>query len=175
MRLVAVSSANRLWSLMECARFVRVLGIVGGGSHSLGADVGADGEDADRQIVSLLVCIKEVRRTFETRITPFAVKLRVKEEWWNASSGGGGGDGPATHNPQHCEVGDDLAYRREWRGSRPGGLDRGIAHALPPSRLVKNPRDMLPRVLRPPNFNTLSAIAEYGAQHCQSLSPRARD
>ena len=97
---------------------MRVLGIVGGGSLRLGADSGGGGEDVDRQIVSLLVCIKEVRRTFETRMTPFAVKLRVKEEWWNAPSGGGGGDGPATHNPQHCEVGDDPAHGREWRGSR---------------------------------------------------------
>ena len=61
------------------------------------------------------------------------------------------------------------------RGAQAGGLDRDIAHALPPSRLVKNPRDMLPRVLRPLNFNTLIAFAKYGAQHCQSLSPRARD
>ena len=97
---------------MECARFVRVLGIVGGGSLRLGADSGGGGEDADRQIVSLLVCIKEVRRTFETRITPFAVKSRVEEEWRESPSGGGGGEDPATHNPQDHEVGDDLAYKR---------------------------------------------------------------
>ena len=95
---------------------MRVLGIVGGGSLRLGADGG--GEDADRQTVSLLVCIKEVRRTFETRITPFAVKSRVEEEWRNSPSGAGGGEDPATLNPQDHEVGDDAAHKREWRGSR---------------------------------------------------------
>ena len=103
---------------MECARFVRVLGIVGGGSLRLGADGGSSGgEDADRQIVFY---VEEVRRTFETRITPFAVKSRVEEEWRNSPSGAGGGEDPATLNPQDHEVGDDAAHKREWRGSRRG-------------------------------------------------------